>query len=47
MNPKIWEFIHNAVAHPLMAFSGNSVWSNTFHDYTANKAFPRKPETPQ
>lgn len=38
-----WAFLHNALAHPLMAFSGNSGWANRFHDYTAEKAFAEKP----
>lgn len=42
-HPKLWEFIHNVVAHPFMGFTGNSKWSEKFHHWTAEKAFPRPP----
>lgn len=41
----IWEFIHNAVAHPLLAFSFNARWAVRFHDWTSKKAWPT-PESP-
>jgi len=36
-----WAFLHDAVAHPLMALTGYSAWSVRFHDYTSKKAWPR------
>jgi len=36
MNTKIWRFIHNAIAHPLLAF-GSTKWNERFHDWTAAK----------
>lgn len=36
---KVWEFVHNFVAHPLMALTNNSTFSLQFHDWTAKKAF--------
>jgi hypothetical protein len=38
---KLWEFIHNVVAHPLMGITCNSKWSIKFHDFTADKAFSK------
>lgn len=35
---KVWCFIHNAIAHPLLVFEG--AWSDRFHDWTADKAWP-------
>lgn len=36
---KFWMFIHNVIAHPLMALSFYSKWADNFHDWTAKKAF--------
>lgn len=36
----MWCFIHNAVAHPLLAITGNARWAEGFHDWTAEKAWP-------
>lgn len=36
-----WAFVHDAVCHPLMAFSGWSKWSLRFHDWTSFRAWPR------
>lgn len=36
---KFWTIIHNAVAHPLMAITGDSAWSLRFHSWTADKAW--------
>lgn len=36
---RFWEFVHNTVAHPLMALSLNSGWSSRFHDWTADRAW--------
>jgi hypothetical protein len=35
----MWQFIHNMVAHPLMALTFYSAVSIRFHDWTASKAF--------
>ena len=37
---KFWRIIHNAVAHPLLAFEGE--WAERFHDWTAEKAWPKQ-----
>lgn len=34
-----WEFIHNLLAHPLLAVTMNSAWALQFHDWTASKAW--------
>jgi len=34
-----WEFIHNLLAHPLMALTLSSKLSIRFHDWTARKAW--------
>jgi len=34
-----WEFLHNAVAHPLLALSFNATWAVRFHDWTAERAW--------
>lgn len=36
-----WAWVHDAVAHPLMAVTGYSVWSLRFHNFTSHKAWPR------
>ncbi|MES2187984.1 MAG: hypothetical protein V4505_25760 [Pseudomonadota bacterium] len=36
-----WAFMHDAVAHPLMAFTRWSAWSLRFHDWTSFRAWPR------
>jgi hypothetical protein len=38
MQQEFWNFIHNAIAHPLMAVTQllNAV-TEKFHDYTADK----------
>lgn len=33
-----WQFVHDLVAHPLMAFTLRSAWSVRFHAYTGMKA---------
>lgn len=35
---KFWDFVHNAVAHPLLLILPE-VLGNRFHDYTATKAY--------
>lgn len=37
----LWAFIHDAIAHPLMALTDYSFWSIRFHDYTSHHAWPR------
>jgi hypothetical protein len=34
---RLWNIVHNAAAHPVMAFFPNSKAVNRFHDYTADK----------
>lgn len=36
-----WAFIHDAIAHPLMALSGYAAWALRFHNYTSHRAWPR------
>uniref|UniRef100_A0AAU6VYQ4 Uncharacterized protein n=2 Tax=unclassified bacterial viruses TaxID=12333 RepID=A0AAU6VYQ4_9VIRU len=38
---KGWAFIHDAVAHPLMALTFYCGLSLRFHNYTSHKAWPR------
>lgn len=35
-----WAFIHDAIAHPFMAFTGWSKISIRFHDFTSKRAWP-------
>ena len=35
-----WRFVHNAVAHPLMALSFGARWSDRFHDWTYEQGWP-------
>jgi hypothetical protein len=42
---QFWQFIHNALAHPAMAFTFNSAWSIRFHDWTGDRAWTRRTET--
>ena len=37
-----WAFVHDAIAHPLMALTGWSALSLRFHNYTSHKAWPRE-----
>jgi hypothetical protein len=37
----MWAFLHDAVSHPLMAFTNWSAWSLRFHDWTSFHAWPR------
>lgn len=36
-----WAFLHDGIAHPLMALTGYSKLSLRFHDYTSRRAWPR------
>lgn len=38
---KGWAFVHDAIAHPLMALTGYHKLSLRFHNYTSHKAWPR------
>jgi hypothetical protein len=44
-----WEGVHQCLAHPLMFLSFRSKWSERFHHYTADKAWPveEKQEEPK
>lgn len=33
----VWTFIHNAVAHPMIAFPYRPRWAVRFHDWTAER----------
>jgi hypothetical protein len=35
-----WAFLHDALAHPLMAFTGYCRWSLAFHNFTSRRAWP-------
>lgn len=38
MKTKIWFFVHNAIAHPLLCLSNRiDSWPGKFHDWTAEK----------
>ena len=38
MNRRVWRFLHNVVAHPLMEFLPER-WGDWLHDETARRAF--------
>lgn len=38
----LWALVHDGIAHPLMALSLFSSWAVAFHDWTSQKAWPRK-----
>lgn len=42
---KGWAFLHDAIAHPLMALTNWSAWSMRFHDWTSHRAWPRVPQS--
>lgn len=35
MKRRFWFFVHNVIAHPLLAFGTR--WADRFHDWTADK----------
>lgn len=37
-----WAFVHDTVAHPLMALFGWPRWALEFHDFTSERAWPRE-----
>jgi hypothetical protein len=37
MTKRLWMFVHNVVAHPLMEVLPRR-WGDAFHDWTAKKA---------
>ena len=40
----LWAFVHDLIAHPFMAITFWSKPALKFHDWTSNKAWPRKDE---
>lgn len=36
-----WAFVHDCIAHPLMALTGYAAWALRFHNYTSHRAWPR------
>lgn len=38
----LWAFVHDGLAHPLMAITLWSRWTLRFHDWTSRKAWPRR-----
>lgn len=38
MKRRLWRFVHNVVAHPLMEVLPDR-WGDALHDWTATKAF--------
>ena len=34
-----WAFIHDFVAHPLLAVSGCALWAVKFHDLTSDRSY--------
>ena len=36
----LWAFVHDAIAHPLVAVTRYADWSVRFHDYTSRRAWP-------
>jgi hypothetical protein len=44
---RVWQWIHNCVAHPLegwviLLFGKSPRWVDAFHDWTASKAYGKK-----
>lgn len=39
-----WEFVHNAIAHPLLALFPRTLWVHELHDWTAGRAFGEEGE---
>ena len=37
-----WAFIHDALAHPLLALTNYSQIAQRFHNWTSQKAWPRE-----
>lgn len=38
-----WAFMHDAVAHPLLALTGCATWTVRFHEWTSVKAYGGHP----
>lgn len=36
----MWSKVHNIVAHPLMGIFNNAAWTEQFHNWTAERAWP-------
>lgn len=45
-NGGFWSFIHDAVAHPLLALTRYSAPAQRFHNWTSQLAWPRMKATP-
>lgn len=37
---KFWAFVHDAIAHPLVAITRYANFAIRFHDYTSQRAWP-------
>ncbi len=37
---RLWAFIHDAIAHPLVAITRYANFAVRFHDYSSRKAWP-------
>lgn len=38
----VWAFLHDAVAHPLLALTGCANWAVRFHEWTSRKSYTPK-----
>ena len=39
----VWAFLHDAVAHPLLALTGCAHWAVRFHDWTSRLSYDGNP----
>ena len=44
MKSLFWEFVHQVIIHPLLFFSRNATFLCRWHDYSKEKAWPKKLE---
>ena len=44
MKSLLWEFVHQVIIHPLLFFSRNAEILGRWHDYSKEKAWPKKLE---
>lgn len=44
---KFWQIVHHVAAHSLLALSNGRLWAWRFHDWTAQRAWPNEPSTPE
>jgi len=42
----LWAFVHDAIAHPLVAITRYAGWAVKFHDYTSRRAWPEARREP-